>query len=120
MGELQSGPDESARSFVWRVERELSEEHAVLWTVVITASIFDVVTTMVGLMRGFDEGNAVAQAFIQTYGTPGIGLLKLSGLILLVVSWAVLPERPAGHVLLAFAFISLLTVALNTVTLAPV
>jgi len=36
-------------------ERQLSELHTVLWTVVILSSLFDVVTTMVGMERGLGE-----------------------------------------------------------------
>ena len=103
---------------IWRVERQLSESHAVLWTVVILASVFDIVTTIVGIGHGLQEGNAVARAFIETYGTPGIGLLKFSALVLVVVLWAVLPDRYATLVLSVFAWITLLVVALNAVTLA--
>ena len=109
------------QGFIWRLYRPLPESHAVLWTVVITASIFDIVTTIVGLANRLEEGNAVARAFIATYGTPGIGLLKFSALVLLVIAWSVLlNDRHATQVLTAFAVISLLTVALNAVTLASI
>lgn len=110
---------ESDQGFVWRVERELTDSHAILWSVVIVASVFDILTTMRGLSMGLKEGNVVARAFIDTYGTPGIGLLKFSGLVLLVIAWASLPDRPAELVLTGFALVSLLTVVLNTITLAP-
>lgn len=100
------------------VERSLPESHAVLWAVVIPASVFDVVTTLVGLERGFAEGNAVARAFISTYGTPGIGLLKFSALVVVVVLWAVLPDRYGTTALQAVALVSILVVAANAATLA--
>jgi uncharacterized membrane protein len=99
-------------------ERRLSESHTVLWSVVICSSLFDVVTTMVGIEQGLAEGNAVARAFIQTYGTPGIGLLKFSALVLVVVSWAWFDDRRATAVLAGFAVVSLAVVALNALTLA--
>lgn len=98
--------------------RNLSESHAVLWSVVAVASVFDVVTTIVGVEGGAAEGNAVARAFIETYGTPGIGLLKFSALVLVVVLWASLPDRYGSVVLGVFASFSLLVVALNALTLA--
>lgn len=98
--------------------RHLSESHAVLWSVVAVASVFDVVTTIVGVERGAAEGNAVARAFIATYGTPGIGLLKFCALVLVVGLWAWLPDRHATVVLGVFAAFSLLVVALNALTLA--
>lgn len=105
-------------AFVWRVSRQLSESDAVLWTVVILASALDIVTTIVGIERGFTEGNTVARAFITTYGTSGIGLLKFSALLLVVVLWFTLDDDRASVVLLAFALVSLLVVASNAVTLA--
>lgn len=101
-----------------RLTRQLSESHAVLWTAVILASVFDVVTTMVGLERGFGEGNAVARAFIETYGASGIGLLKFSALVLVVILWWRLDDERATVVLAVFAVFSLLVVALNVLTLA--
>ncbi len=101
-------------------DQPLPETDVVLWTVVIVASVFDVVTTMVGLNLGLEEGNAVARAFIATYGSIGIGGLKLAGLVVLVFAWAGLEDRSASLILLAFAVISLLVVLLNAITLAGV
>ena len=101
-------------------EEPLPETDGVLWTVVIVASVFDVVTTMVGLGLGLQEGNAVARAFIDTYGSVGIGGLKLAGLIVLVFAWAGLEDRSATIVLAGFAVLSLLVVLLNAITLATV
>jgi hypothetical protein len=116
------GPDRSLldgqRGDRFAVERRLSESHAVLWAVVILSSLFDVVTTMVGLERGLGEGNAVARAFIETYGTPGIGLLKFSALVVVVLLWTWLDDQRATAVLAGFALVSLVVVALNAVTLA--
>lgn len=102
----------------WRLRRSLTESDAVLWSVVILASVFDIVTTIVGVERGLTEGNAVARAFIETYGTVGIGLLKFSALVLVVVLWAALDDERATLVLATFAVVSLCVVALNAVTLA--
>lgn len=98
--------------------RPLPEADAVLWTVVLVASALDVVTTMVGVASGLPEGNAVARAFMETYGTPGIGALKLVALALLVVAWHYLAEESARVVLAGFAVVTLVVVGLNTLTLA--
>jgi len=100
------------------VERSLPESDAVLWAVVLLASGFDVVTTVVGVARGFPEGNAVARAFLETYGTPGIGLLKFVALVVVVVLWAVLPDRYGTTILQAVAVVWVLVVGANAVTLA--
>ncbi|MFB6085176.1 MAG: DUF5658 family protein [Halorientalis sp.] len=115
MGSKSSGDD--GRDALERFERELPESHAVLWTVVIVAAAFDVVTTLAGLSAGFEEGNRVARAFLSTYGSPGIGLLKFVALVVLVITWYVLPDRDAELVLTGFAVVSVLTVALNALTL---
>lgn len=113
-------PEGLDSTWVLSLHRELSESHAVLWSVVILASVFDIVTTIVGLEQGLHEGNGVARAFIDTYGTPGIGLLKFSALVLVVLLWASLPDRYATIVLAVFAWVSLLVVAVNAVMLTTV
>jgi len=112
------GGERTAESDRLPIERQLSESHTVLWAVVILASLFDVVTTIVGLGVGLTEGNAVAQAFIATYGTPGVGLLKFSALVVVVVCWAWFDDRRATAVLSGFAVVSIAVVALNALTLA--
>ncbi len=113
-----AGSDVFAR--LGHVERALPESEAVLWAVVLLASVFDVVTTIVGLNLGFAEGNAVASAFIATYGTPGIGLLKFSALVVVTLAWAALPERYGTAILQGMAVVSVVVVALNAATLAGV
>ena len=115
MGSDSSGSD--GREALARFERNLPESHAVLWTVIIVAAAFDVVTTLAGLSVGFAEGNRVARAFLATYGEAGIGLLKFAALVVLVITWYALPDRPAELVLTGFATLSVLTVALNALTL---
>lgn len=68
---ISVGGEHTSESDRFAIEQQLSESHTVLWAVVILASLFDVVTTIVGLGVGLTEGNAVAQAFIATYGTAG-------------------------------------------------
>jgi len=115
---MSAGADRPVRAWL-EEKRPLSESDAVLWSVVVLASVFDVVTTMVGIERGFGEGNAVARAFIETYGTPGIGLLKFAALVFVAVCWAALPERYGSAVLSGFAVVSLAVVASNALTLLP-
>ncbi|WEL18649.1 MULTISPECIES: DUF5658 family protein [unclassified Halorhabdus] len=98
--------------------RPLPEADAVLWIVVLVGSAFDIVTTMVGTASGLSEGNAVARAFMATYGTPGIGALKLVALVCLVLAWHSLAETSARLVLWGFSMVSLVVVGLNTITLA--
>ncbi|MFB6201089.1 MAG: DUF5658 family protein [Halorhabdus sp.] len=97
--------------------RPLPETDAVLWTVVIVGSALDVVTTIVGVGSGLPEGNAIARAFMATYGTPGIGALKLAALLVLVIAWQYLEGESARLALMGFALVTLAVSALNTLTL---
>ncbi|MFB6094880.1 MAG: DUF5658 family protein [Halodesulfurarchaeum sp.] len=101
-------------------ERPIPPTDMVLWSVVVVGSVFDILTTMVGLGVGLREGNLVARAFVETYGVTGIGWLKLGALVGLVVSWFVLPKRPARILLFWFAIVSLVAVAFNVLTLMGV
>jgi hypothetical protein len=100
--------------------RALPETDAVLWTVVLLAGMFDIVTTMVGLGIGLQEGNAIARAFIATYGMTGIGYLKFSAYVILAAVWFRLPDWQATITLAVFGVISLLVVALNAISLLSV
>jgi hypothetical protein len=115
--EAQMAPDSVVTGWFSDHVRPLSDSDAVLWTVVIVVSVFDIVTTIVGIARGASEANAIAVAFLETYGTSGVGLLKFSALLLVALLWWRLPDRYASVVLLAFALVSLLVVALNALTL---
>jgi hypothetical protein len=98
--------------------KPLPEADALLWTIVIVGAILDVTTTIVGVGSGVPEGNPVARAFIETYGTPGIGALKLVSLVVLTLTWHALEDESARLALAAFALVSLVVTALNTLTLA--
>jgi len=100
--------------------RALPEADAVLWTVVLVGAALDVVTTIVGVGAGIPEGNAVARAFMATYGTSGIGALKLSALVILVLTWHYLEATSARLVLMGFAVVTLVVIGLNTLTLGGV
>jgi hypothetical protein len=111
-------PTDSATEWLSDYVRPLSESDAVLWGAVIVASVFDIVTTIVGIAQGASEANRVAVAFLETYGTTGIGLLKFSALVVVTLSWWRLDDNKASVVLLAFALVSLLVVFLNALTLS--
>jgi hypothetical protein len=97
--------------------KPLPETDALLWTIVIVGAILDVTTTIVGVGSGASEGNPVALAFLETYGTPGIGALKLVALVVLALTWHALEEQSARLALAGFAIVSLVVIVLNTLTL---
>ena len=98
-------------------DRAILDADLLLWTAVITASVLDVLTTIIGLGIGLTEGNAVARAFIHTYGEPGIGALKLVGLVILVLVWVGLSDRSGTIVLAGFAVVSSTVVLWNLLTI---
>lgn len=98
--------------------KPVPETDALLWTIVVVGAILDVTTTIVGVGSGVPEGNPVAQAFLETYGTPGIGALKLVSLVVLALTWHALEEQSARLALAGFALVSLVVTMLNTLTLA--
>lgn len=95
----------------------MSETDAVLWTVVLVASIADVVTTISGLALGLGEGNVVVRSMIESLGLAGFWIVKFVALVVLVVSWSALPERTATAFLAVFSLVTLSVVLHNAVTL---
>jgi len=100
----------------------MTRTHAVLWTVVLVATVLDILTTMVGLERGLREGNVVVRAAVEALGVPGLWLVKFGAMVWLVGGWALLSDRNAAIFLALFAVVTVATVAANVVTLlgAPV
>ena len=88
-----------------------------LWAVVLVATVLDVVTTMVGLARGFGEGNPVVAAAVDTVGLPGLWLVKFAAMVWLVGGWALLSDRNAAIFLALFAVVTVATVVVNLLTL---
>lgn len=100
-----------------RGERRLTRTHAALWTVVLVATVLDILTTMVGLERGLQEGNVVVRAAVETLGLPGLWLVKFGAMVWLVGGWALLSDRNAAVFLGLFAAVTVATVIANVVTL---
>lgn len=100
--------------------RHMSETDAVLWSVVIVATVADVVTTISGLSLGLGEGNVVVREMIATLGLAGFWLVKFCALAALATGWALLPERKATAFLAVFALVTMGVVLSNAVTLLAV
>ncbi|MBO4248457.1 MULTISPECIES: DUF5658 family protein [unclassified Halomicrobium] len=98
----------------------MTRTHAVLWAVVLVATTLDILTTMVGLSRGLQEGNAVVEAAIGLLGLPGLWLVKFAAMVWLVAGWALLSDRNAAIFLGLFALVTVATVVANTATLLGV
>ncbi|WP_367176022.1 hypothetical protein [Haloarcula rubripromontorii] len=113
----KEGPEtDSERETIWR-EHHLSPTHAVLWTVVLVATVGDVLLTMTGLTVGLQEGNVVVSAMLAEFGLAGLWLVKFGAMLWLVVGWRLLSERNATVFLALFAVVTLAVVAYNSVTI---
>lgn len=95
----------------------MTKTHAVLWTVVLVATVLDVLTTMAGLARGLEEGNPVVAAAVDALGLPGLWLVKFAAMVWLVGGWALLSDRNAAVFLGLFAVVTIATVVANVLTL---
>ncbi|MDS0222665.1 DUF5658 family protein [Haloarcula sp. S1AR25-5A] len=100
----------------WR-EHNLSPTHAVLWTVILVATIGDILLTMTGLTVGLQEGNVVVSAMLAEYGLAGFWLVKFGAMLWLVLGWRLLSERNATVFLTLFAVVTLAVVVYNSVTI---
>lgn len=103
-----------------RLARHMTETDAVLWAVVIVATVADVVTTISGLSLGLGEGNVVVREMIATLGLAGFWLVKFCALVVLATGWTLLPERTATTFLAVFALVTMAVVLGNAVTLLTV
>ena len=107
---------DSERVTLWP-EHHLSNTHAVLWTVILVATVGDILLTMTGLTVGLQEGNAVVSTMLAEFGLAGLWLVKFGAMLWLVVGWRLLSERNATVFLTLFAVVTLAVVAYNSVTI---
>lgn len=125
MGDQQTATDRTVSSR-WRIGTICrigrggpnSALTVVLWTAVLLVSALDVLTTAIGVTRGFSEGNALARWFVETLGTPGFAGLKLAALAVLGMTWYRVDERQGHAALAGFGGVTTGVVALNVVTIA--
>lgn len=98
-----------------RREREMTTAHAVLWAVILAATVADVLLTMAGLRLGFQEGNVVVRAMLAQFGLAGLWLVKFLAMCWLVAGWAVLSDRNAAVFLGLFGLVTVAAVVHNAV-----
>jgi hypothetical protein len=97
--------------------RNMTETHAVLWTVIIVATVADVVMTLTGLSSGLHEGNPVVRSMIATFGVTGLWVVKFLAMCWLVAGWAYLSEWKATVFLAIFGVVTLAVVLNNAVVI---
>jgi hypothetical protein len=112
----ESSETDRERVTLWR-EHDLSHTHAVLWTVILVATVGDILLTMTGLTVGLQEGNAVVSAMLAEFGLAGLWVVKFGAMLWLVAGWRLLSERNATVFLALFAVVTLAVVAYNSVTI---
>jgi hypothetical protein len=100
--------------------REMNETHAVLWTVVVVATVADVVMTLTGLSSGLQEGNPVVRTMVGTFGVAGLWVVKFLAMCWLVAGWTLLSDWKATVFLGIFAVVTLAVVLNNAVVLLGV
>ncbi|KAA9409237.1 hypothetical protein EGO51_05325 [Haloarcula hispanica] len=114
-GKANPETDESAVTLWW--EHHLSHTHAVLWTVILVATVGDILLTMTGLTVGLQEGNVVVSRMLAEFGLAGFWLVKFGAMLWLVAGWRLLSEYNATVFLALFAVVTLAVVAYNAVTI---
>jgi hypothetical protein len=114
-GKASTEADESGAT-LWDGHR-LSPTHAVLWTVILVATVGDILLTMTGLRVGLQEGNVVVSTMLAEFGLAGLWLVKFGAMLWLVAGWRLLSERNATVFLALFAVVTLAVVAYNSVTI---
>jgi hypothetical protein len=116
----RGSPADDESLFTLRRERRMTRTHAVLWAVILAATVADVLLTMTGLARGFEEGNVVVATLLGEFGLAGLWLVKFAAMVWLVGGWALLSDRNAAVFLGLFAAVTLTVVVYNTALLLGV
>ena len=96
-------------------QRRMTETHAVLWTVVVVATVGDVLLTMAGTGLGLREGNAVVRMMVAAFGPAGLWVVKFLAMCWLVAGWTLLSDRDASIFLALFAVVTVSVTGYNAV-----
>ncbi|MFB6297171.1 MAG: DUF5658 family protein [Salinirussus sp.] len=96
----------------------MTRAHAVLWAVILVATVADVVLTMVGTAGGLAEGNALVRTMMAAMGPAGLWLVKFAAMVWLVGGWSLLSDRNATVFLGLFAAVTVAVTAHNSLLVA--
>ncbi|WP_340099325.1 DUF5658 family protein [Salinibaculum salinum] len=114
---MQSSGDRQQPLFTLRRTRRMTRTHAALWTLILAATVADILLTMVGTAWGLQEGNVVVRAMMGAFGPAGLWLVKFAAMVWLVSGWAVLSDRNAAIFLALFAAVTVSVTVYNAVLL---
>jgi hypothetical protein len=98
-----------------RRERRMTRTHAVLWALIIAATVGDILLTLVGTAGGLQEGNAVVSVMMGAFGPAGLWLVKFLAMVWLVGGWAFLSDRNSAIFLALFATVTVVVTVYNAV-----
>lgn len=113
---VSRSPDDDAL-FTIRRKRRLTRMHAVLWAVILTTTVADILLTMVGLAAGLREGNVVIARLLSEFGLAGLWVVKFGAMVWLVGGWCLLDDRDASVFLALFAAVTTAVVVSNALLL---
>ena len=113
-------PEADEPLLTFRRERRMTRIHAALWTLILAATVGDILLTLVGTAGGLQEGNAVVATLMGAFGPAGLWLVKFLAMVWLVGGWAFLSDRNAAIFLALFATVTVLATAYNAVLLVDV
>jgi len=113
------GPDGKSQESLLAVRRErrMTRTHAVLWALILAATVGDVLLTLVGTAGGLREGNAVVGVMMSAFGPAGLWLVKFLAMVWLVGGWAFLSDRNAAIFLALFAAVTIAVTVYNAALL---
>lgn len=110
---MASNTEKQESLFSLRREREMTQTHAVLWTVILVATVVDILLTLTGMRVGFQEGNVVVRAMLGAFGPAGLWVVKFAAMCWLVAGWVLLSNRKASVFLALFAIVTVVVTAHN-------
>ena len=113
----KANPEGNESEVTLRRGHHLPATHAVLWTVILVATVGDILLTMTGLTVGLQEGNVVVSTMLAEFGLAGLWLVKFGAMLWLVAGWRLLSERNATVFLALFAVVTLAVVVYNSITI---
>lgn len=114
---MASDEDRQESLLTFRRRRQMTRTHAVLWTLILTATVADILLTMTGTAGGLQEGNAVVRTMMGAFGPAGLWLVKFAAMVWLVGGWAFLSDRNATVFLALFATVTVSVTVYNAVLL---
>lgn len=113
----KSETDGGGSSIRARFRTQMTRTHAVLWSVILIATVADVLLTMTGLANGLREGNAVVATSLSSFGLAGLLAVKFAAMLWLVAGWTLLSDRNAAMFLALFAAVTVGVVGYNVAVL---